>query len=87
MTLRVILQIVPFGDESQIKEIGRLNISNVSHKEGRGVAEYPDGSHDDRYVIEVNDYKNYNDKTPRVFHKRSQGAWKLVQIALNKLKL
>ena len=28
MTLRVILQIVPFGDESQIREIGRLNISN-----------------------------------------------------------
>lgn len=30
MTLRVIVQIVPFGDESRVRELGRLNISNIT---------------------------------------------------------
>jgi len=84
MTLRVILQIVPFGDESQVREIGRLNISNVSHKENKGITKEVGMN---RYVVEVDDYKNYTEETPRVYHYRDQGAWKLVQIALNKLKL
>lgn len=30
MTLRVIVQVVPFGDESRVREVGRLNISNIT---------------------------------------------------------
>ncbi len=30
MTLRVIVQIVPFGDESKARELGRLDISNIT---------------------------------------------------------
>lgn len=31
MTLRVIVQIVPFGDEERVREIGRLDISNTTY--------------------------------------------------------
>ena len=87
MTLRVILQIVPFGDESQVREIGRLNISNVSWREGLSLATNIDGSHDDRYLIEVNDYNNHTKETPRIYHNRKHGVWELVRKAMNELKL
>ena len=35
MTLRVTVEIVPFGDESLKREIGRLNISNITYDRTR----------------------------------------------------
>lgn len=77
MTLRMVLEIIPFGDETRARTIETLNISNVSFREGPG----PNG--EDVYVVEHNSYKNYNDNTPRVFHRREDGAMKLVEKALN----
>jgi hypothetical protein len=75
MTLRATLEIIPFGDETKAREIVVLNISNVTFKEGRG----PNG--EDTYVVEVNDYKNYDSNTKRIFHKREDGAVALVEKA------
>ena len=80
MTLRCTLEIIPFGDEEKKRVIRTLNISNVSFTE-----ETPDGYN--IYVIEVDDYKNYNDKTPRVLHKREDGAEELVRKSLETLRL
>ena len=70
MTLRVILQIVPFGDEDKAYEIDRLNISN----NGNGLAN-PDWfdyvtEHKGRYLKGL------------VRHKRSDGALVLVRKVL-----
>lgn len=76
MTLRVTIEVVPFGDESHSKIIHTLNINNVSFKEGRSALG------EDTYVIEVDNCKNYSDKTPKVQHNRSDGALRLVEKAL-----
>lgn len=72
MTLRVILQIVPFGNEDKAYTIETLNISNIKQN-GFGNCDY---------VIEHNDYRNYTDDTPRVNHNRQDGALELVRKAL-----
>lgn len=79
MTLRVIVQIVPFGDESKAYTIETLNISNVTLLEGLS------DTGKDKYVIEHNEYKTYNNYTPRVYHDRSDGALRLVELALKRL--
>ena len=80
MTLRIQVSIVPFGDETKKREILTLNISNVTHKDGRG----PNG--EDTYIIEKNDYKNYTDQTPRLHHHRDDGFEALVIAALEKVR-
>lgn len=79
MTLRVTVEIIPFGEENKARTIEILNISNVTFDEGEG----PNKS--SKYVIEHNDYKNYTDDTPRVFHERTDGALTLIRKALEKL--
>lgn len=73
MTLRVIIQIVPYGVEENAREIERLNISNI------------EVGFLSNYVIEHNEYKNYNDETPRVKHQRTDGALTLVRKAIEVL--
>lgn len=79
MTLRVEISIIPFGDEDKKRVIETLNISNITFKEGCSA------TGEDFYVIEHNDYKNYNEDTPRVHHQRKDGALTLVKLALKKL--
>lgn len=75
MTLRVTLEIIPFGDEAGKREIEEINISNIGGI-GFGLCEY---------VIERNSYKSYTDETPRVEHSRQDGALVLVRKALERI--
>lgn len=74
MTLRVRISVVPFGDETQEREIHQINISNLTMK-GNGVYEYG---------IELNKYKT-GDYDAKVKHYREDGAVALVNTALEKL--
>lgn len=76
MVLRVKLEIVPFGDEDKVREIGRLDIFN----KGR-----------DKFFTQFHDYgvivldKNANTGgllDEGVFHERRLGAWVLVKEVL-----
>lgn len=80
MTLRVTVEIVPFGKEEQKRELLTLNISNISHEKPRGVLD------PDVYVVEKNDYKNYDYSTPRVHHFREDGFEALVIAALERVR-
>jgi hypothetical protein len=75
MTLRVRISVVPYGDESDEYEIEQLNISNV------GTTDFREWE----YVVEHNEYKQYDDSTPRVFHERPHGPLVLVKKALERL--
>lgn len=83
MTLRVIVQIVPFGDESRIKEIGRLNISNIGpfefgHYEYIVKEDKPNPGDDcfrEGSTYEIVDH-------PNVYHRRHNGFWRLIRSAL-----
>lgn len=79
MTLRIELSIIPFGIEEEKRIIEVLNISNVSFDEG--ITETGENT----YVIEHNNYKNYGELTPRVFHKRSDSALTLLRKSLEVL--
>ena len=77
MTLRVILQVVPYGDEDKTYEIGRLDIFNKG----------PTGFGADTYTYGVinltkDDAGLYTDE---VWHTRSEGAWTLVYEVLENL--
>lgn len=80
MTLRVRIEIVPFGDETKKRELLTLNVSNVTFDEGRGPNE------EDTYVVEKNQYKQYDDTTPKVFHNRLDGFEALVIAALERVR-
>ena len=73
MTLRVILQIVPFGDEENVREVDRLDISNFGSGEDEGFYKYQS-----KYK---NEYLSFIVK-----HFRDNGAWELVRLVLNKWK-
>lgn len=75
MTMRVEISIIPLGDESRKRVIETFNISNITFEEGPLNGK-------DHYVVEHNDYKNYSSSTPRVEHRRSDGAIQLVIKAL-----
>lgn len=75
MTLRVEISIIPFGNEEGKRIIKTINISNIKQNSF--------GNCD--YVIEVDDYKNYNSDTPIVNHNRADGAEMLVKKSLEKL--
>jgi hypothetical protein len=78
--LRVRLEIVPFGDESKAREIGRLDIFNkqcdFNHINNEVMCQYG--------VIELDKEKNtgamYSEDIP---HYRQDGAWKLVRKVLD----
>lgn len=74
MTLRVRISIVPFGDESQEREIHQVNISNIGGTGGE-VGSY-------RYGVEVDKYKTgeYDVELP---HRREDGPLLLAAMALD----
>lgn len=72
MTLRVTLSIVPFGDEGKERGIEVINISNLGPVQG--TQQY-------RYGVEYNKYKT-QEYDALVEHTRSDGAVKLVELAL-----
>lgn len=75
MTLRVILQIVPMGDETNIREIGRLDIFN------KGEADSNPAYH--KYgVIDLSPKQQGLYDLP-ITHRREHGAWQLVQTVLS----
>lgn len=75
MTLRVIIQIVPFGVEENTREIGRLDIFNKDMKEQStyGILDLTKGE-EGLYVAEVK-------------HWRQDGAWELVRKVVDELDL
>ena len=75
MTLRVTIEIVPFGEESQKRTIETINISNW---EQIGFDLY-------NYRIEDNRYKEFREDDEWVEHSRKDGALILVSKALAKL--
>jgi len=74
MTLRVKLEIVPYGDEEKTYEIGRLDIFNKGRTEF-GHCEYG--------VIELTNEPGLYDQT--ILHRRDLGAWALVLKTLSTL--
>ena len=79
MTLRVRLEIVPFGNEEKTYSIGQLDIFN------KGYAEF---GHCEYGVIEIeSDRSTAGLYTETVLHRRDLGAWALVNSVLNKLVL
>ena len=78
MVLRVRLEIVPFGDETAIREIGRLDIFNAGHVDAGDLCAYG--------AIELTP-KSGGLHLDRVYHYRNDGAWKLVSIILNELEV
>jgi hypothetical protein len=80
MTLRVTVEIIPFGDEDKARTIDTLNINNITWREGCS----PNG--EDQYIVERNSYKNYNENTPRIFHHRKDGALALIKKACELFK-
>lgn len=79
MTLRVTLEIVPFGDEDKKRKIRQLDIFNMGYID-RGYCEYG--------VIEIDSENNTGglyEKT--IYHVRDQGALVLVQRILDELIL
>ena len=77
MTLRVKLEIVPHGDESLTREIGRLDINNIEEP-FEGVDLY-------RVVEQTPDREEAH--PDYVAHRRSDGAWALVRRVLKELKI
>lgn len=75
MVLRVKLEIVPFGDETKIREIGRLDIFNkgqIGHAHKYGVIDL--GEEPGLFSDEV-------------IHYRPDGAWELVKSAIEDLEI
>ncbi len=80
MVLRVILQIVPHGDEDNVREIGRLDIFNKGPFETGWKSEYRYG------VIDLTP-KQEGLFSSDVRHAREDGAWVLVHRVLNSLSI
>lgn len=74
MTLRLTLEIVPFGDEDKKYTIREINVSNLGEID-LGVCQYG---------VEVDKYKT-KDYTTVVAHKRGEGSIKLVQLVAEAL--
>lgn len=77
MTLRVTVEIVPFGDENNKQKISVMEVYN------RGPSPYKPGYH--QYSGLVNG--KYGDTTPfgvinPILHNRNHGPWPLIQQAI-----
>lgn len=75
MTLRVRISVVPFGDETQEREIHQINVSNLRDW-GLGFAEY--GVEVDKYKTEDYDFN--------LMHMRQEGALELVAKVMEKIR-
>lgn len=75
MTLRVTVEIVPLGDESRKRELGRMDISNITYDRTK---ENEYGEIAD-YIVRSEGRSAYNVRG----HRRSNGFWTLVRKALN----
>lgn len=71
MTLRVKLEIVPFGDEARAYEIGRLDIFNIGPGVQPGLHVYG--------VIDMPQNGKAGLYKDTVQHHRPDGAWELVR--------
>lgn len=78
MVLRVILQIVPRGNEDNIREIGRLDIFNKGSTDFEDECEYG--------AIDLSP-KQEGLYSKTVEHRRKYGAWELVRNAIQTLKI
>ncbi len=79
MVLRVKLEIVPFGDEEKVREIGRLDIYNKGYLD-------PFCKSCEYGVIEVTQNSGaHHNKS--VQHRRDLGAWQLVKKVLHELEV
>lgn len=78
MTLRVKLEIVPFGVEEKMYEIGRLDIFNKGYAGLSDLCTYG--------AIDLTEGKEglFDDE---VFHNRADGAWQLVKKSIEKYDL
>ncbi len=80
MVLRVKLEIVPFGDEAAVREIGRLDIFNKGARAFTGNIR-DDAGYYDYGVISLNPQdEGLFDAT--LVHYRKDGAWALVKNVL-----
>jgi hypothetical protein len=85
MTLRVTVEIVPYGDENYKTEIGRLDISNVGTVADKGL-----GHKICKYeVLQLEEFSSGTNREFRVWrwpyvaeHDRKNGFWKLLYLAL-----
>lgn len=77
MTLRVTLEIIPFGNEENSYVIDTFNISNVGKAEGRD---------EFKYIIERNEYKEFSNTSEMLNHDRKKGAVALAARALHKFE-
>lgn len=77
MTLRVKLEIVPYGDENKLYEIGRLDIFNKRISRF-GYSEYG--------ILELSPVE-IGMYVQTVEHDRRLGAWKLVEQVLRELHI
>ena len=77
MVLRVKVEVVPFGNEDEACEIGRLDIFN------KGRAEF---GHSEYGVIELSPKANGLHQDT-VLHRRDLGAWELIRKVIADLKI
>lgn len=80
MTLRVVLQVVPFGDEDRTREIGRLDIFN------KGIWDRDDIGRCEYGVIDLFP-KHVGLYSKSVLHFRNLGAWELLRGVLEELPI
>ena len=79
MTLRLTLEIVPFGNEDEKYTIETVNISNIGKDPEDDSGEFYE------YIIEHNEYKKFKRPLTMVSFRRKAGALKLAQLALEEL--
>mgnify|MGYP006347298799 CR=1 FL=1 len=79
MTLRVTLEIIPYGDETGKYEIGSLDISNI--RGAMGYCEYRATQFSDGHTV----LKQTIDGS--LTHDRRNGAWVLVKKAIESLDI
>lgn len=76
MTLRVRLEIVKHGDENDVKEISRLDISNIGEAEfGHSCYRVIDFTKNEEGVYEK-----------KILHRRHLGPWELVRKVITELE-
>ncbi len=80
MVLRVVLQIVPFGDETKVREIGRLDIFNKGPWDVEDIGRHEYG------VIDLSPEQEGLHKKTAV-HFRKDGAWELVRNVIETLEI
>ena len=78
MTLRVTVEIVPFGVESDAYTIGKLDIFN------KGQVDF---GHCEYGVLDLSKATDSGEFIKTVLHRRDLGAWELIRKAITELKI